>query len=200
MGIVAHLMGRFMLWIFGWRAVGVLPEDKRAVLIAHPHTTNWDMVFMLGVAWTLRIRVNWIGKRSLFRWPYGWLMRAVGGVQVDRSKSNNQVQQIADTINSQEYVLMAVAPSGSRSKREHWKSGFYYIALAAKVPVVCCFLDYADKEGGVGPTVYLTGDLSADMDTFRGFYVTKTGKRPENSTPIRLKNELEQGDDEQLPK
>jgi 1-acyl-sn-glycerol-3-phosphate acyltransferase len=189
-GIFAHLVGRLTLWLFGWRAVGELPPDKRLVLIAHPHTTNWDIVFMLGVGWTLRIKINWVGKRSLFRWPYGWLMRAWGGFMIDRSKGSNQVQLIADHIKSQEQILIVVAPSGTRSKTDYWKSGFYYIALTANVPVLCCFLDYARKEGGIGTTVHLTGNMSADMDQIRAFYADKTGKRPEKATLIRLKDEI----------
>jgi 1-acyl-sn-glycerol-3-phosphate acyltransferase len=117
-------------------------------------------------------------------------MRAWGGFMVDRSKGSNQVQLIADHIKSQEQILIVVAPSGTRSKTDCWKSGFYYIALTANVPVLCCFLDYARKEGGIGPSVHLTGNVSDDMDQIRAFYADKTGKRPEKATPIRLKDEI----------
>ena len=113
---------------------------------------------------------------------------------VDRSQGKNQVQQMADTITSNDDIFLAVAPSGSRSKREHWRSGFYYIALTAKVPVLCCYLDYPNKVGGIGPCVYLTGDTAADMDKFREFYASKQGKYPQKSTPVRLKDELDQKD------
>jgi 1-acyl-sn-glycerol-3-phosphate acyltransferase len=188
-GPVARALGALWLRLFGWRVEGRLPHLPRAVLIAAPHTSNWDLPFMLAVAWVLGVRPAWLGKRELFRWPVGFLMRALGGVPVDRRAPGGMVAQAAARLRNADRLLLVVPPSGTRSKAPHWKSGFYHIAREAGVPILCTFLDYRRRVGGIGPAVIPTGDVGADMDAIRAFYAPIQGLRPALTTPVRLAEE-----------
>ena len=170
-GPVRKLIGRAWLKAFGWKVEGALPDATKAVFIAAPHTSNWDLPFTLAIAWTLGTNISWIGKDKLFRPPFGPFMRARGGVSVVRGQNANQVEAIARAIRDQpEGVYVVIAPSGTRSKKDHWKSGFYRIAEAADVPLLLGFLDYERKRGGLGPTMTPSGDVKADMEKIRAFY------------------------------
>jgi 1-acyl-sn-glycerol-3-phosphate acyltransferase len=187
---VLGALGAAFLWLAGWRVEGRLPTHlRRAVVIAAPHTTNWDLPYMLAVAWVLGIRPRWLGKRELFRAPFGWLMRALGGVPVDRSRRGNLVEQAARSLREAEHLFLVVPPSGTRSRAPHWKSGFYHIARTAQVPIVCSFLDYERRAGGIGPVFTPSGDMGADMDRLRVFYRDVRGKYPQLETPVRLPEE-----------
>lgn len=187
---VLAALGTVFLRLSGWRVEGSLPHGlRRAVVIAAPHTTNWDLPYMLAVSWALGVRPSWLGKRELFRWPYGWLMRWLGGLPVDRKRRTNLVEQAAERLVEAERLFLVVPPSGTRSRAPHWKSGFYHIARNARVPIVCAFLDYSTKTGGVGLVLTPTGDLGGDMDRLRLFYRDVRGRYPENETPIRLSEE-----------
>lgn len=168
---------------------GRLPHVPRAVVIAAPHTSNWDLPFMLAVSWVLGVRPAWLGKRELFRWPFGLVMRALGGVPVDRRAPGGMVAQAAERLRAADRLLLVVPPSGTRSRAPHWKSGFYHIARAAGVPILCTFLDYRRRVGGIGPAVIPTGDVGADMATIRAFYAPIQGLRPALTTPVRLAEE-----------
>jgi 1-acyl-sn-glycerol-3-phosphate acyltransferase len=184
------VLGAVFLRLAGWRVEGGLPHGlARAVVIAAPHTTNWDLPYMLAVSWVLGVRPSWLGKRELFRWPFGWLMRTLGGVPVDRTRRSNLVEQAAERLAESERLFLVVPPSGTRSRAPHWKSGFYHIARMARVPIVCAFLDYPTKTGGIGPVFVPSGDIGADMDRLRVFYRDVRGRYPENETPIRLSEE-----------
>jgi 1-acyl-sn-glycerol-3-phosphate acyltransferase len=187
---ICRPIARLFLWVLGWRVEGDIPEDvPKAIFIASPHTSNWDGVIMVAVAWRLRVRLSFLAKKELLGPGVGWLMRWFGAVPVDRSKKNNIVQGAIDLFNNAEGMYLAVPPAGTRSKRDHWKSGFYHIAHGAKVPVLCGFLDFKRKVGGVGPTVHLTGDIPADMDRIRAIYTPIVGKFPEKTSTIRLREE-----------
>jgi 1-acyl-sn-glycerol-3-phosphate acyltransferase len=187
---VRAALGAAFLRLAGWRVEGSLPHGlRRAVVIAAPHTTNWDLPYMLAVSWALGVRPSWLGKRELFRRPFGGLMRALGGVAVDRTRRSNLVEQAAERLGESETLFLVVPPSGTRSRAPHWKSGFYHIARMARVPIVCAFLDYATKTGGIGPVFTPGGDIGADMDRLRLFYRDVRGRYPENETPIRLSEE-----------
>lgn len=189
-GPVRKLIGRTWLKAFGWRVEGGLPEDGKAVFVAAPHTSNWDLPFTLAIAWTLGTNISWVGKDRLFRPPFGTFMRALGGVSVVRGQNANQVEAIAKAIRDQPAgVYLVIAPSGTRSKKDHWKSGFYRIAEAAEVPILLGFLDYEGKRGGLGPAFKPSGDLKADMDRIRTFYADKFGKFKERMTDVRLREE-----------
>lgn len=155
----------------GWKAVGSVPEPRRFVLIAAPHTSNWDFVNFLGLAGDLRIQPHFMGKLSLFRWPLAGFMKQMGGIPVDRRGGTNAVQQMVDEFARRAEFILTVAPEGTRGKTKKWRTGFYQIALAAKVPLVVGFMDYGKKTGGLGPLIWPTGDFRADMlkvlDTYR---------------------------------
>ena len=188
-GRLARLVGAAYLRLFGWRVEGAAPHVAKAVLVAAPHTSNWDLPFMLATAWVLGVRLSWLGKRGLFRGPFGPLFRRLGGLPVDRGSSQNLVQQAVDWFADAGRLFLAIAPSGTRSRAAHWRSGFYHIARAAGVPVLCTFLDYRRKVGGVGPPFVPTGDVRADMDEIRAFYAGIVARHPARETPVRLREE-----------
>ena len=190
-GRFARSLARLWLWSFGWKVEGSLPPSIKAVAIAYPHTSNWDMPFMLAIAYRLGIRPSWLGKRELFRWPFGGFMRGLGGIPVDRGSRTNLVAQVVDGFQDIERLFLVIPASGTRRRAAHWKSGFYHIARGAGVPILCTFLDYTRKVGGIGPPVIPSGDLRADMDVIRAFYQGIEGRYPENQTPIYLPEEDE---------
>lgn len=185
---LAQLLGGLVLSVFGWQKAGQVPSARNMVIIAAPHTSNWDFIFLLAAAYSFGISVNWLGKDSLFRSPLGPILRFLGGVPVDRSKRNNLVQSLSAQIEHGSGIALVIPPSGSRRKTEHWKSGFYRIAEAAQIPLVCGYLDYQKKEAGLG-LAFLPSDLSRDMNRIREFYEPIVGKYPENKSRIRLKEE-----------
>jgi len=190
-GWLARRMARLYLRLFGWRVEGSLPAGTKAVAIAAPHTTNWDLPHMLAVSYVLGVKPSWLGKRQLFRGAFGWLMRRLGGVPVDRDRRSNLVQQAADYFATVDQLFLVIPPSGTRRRATHWKSGFYHIARQANVPIICAFLDYRRKVGGIGPVLTPSGNVAADMVPIRAFYADVTGKFPELTTPVRLLEEDE---------
>ncbi|MCG3207010.1 MAG: hypothetical protein FOGNACKC_00610 [Anaerolineae bacterium] len=185
-------LGRLTLRLLGWRISGEAPTTPKYVLIGAPHTSNWDFLFMLAVAATLQLKITWMGKDSLFKYPLaGWVMRKLGGIPIDRSRPTGVVTQIVHRFKQSSRLILVVPPSGTRKRKEYWKSGFYWIALTAKVPIVCAYLDFGRKEGGIGPTIIPTGNIKADMDIIRTFYQDVAGKYPAQTTRVRLKEEDE---------
>ena len=166
------------LKLTGWEVQGALPDTARkSVLIAAPHTSNWDLPMTIMVAFALNLNPRWMGKASIFKWPFGGLMRWLGGIAVDRSKSNNLVESSAQAIrDAQEPLQLIVPPEGTRSKVRYWKTGFYYIAQTAQVPIVMAYMDYTAKRSGLGPLFVTTGDIEADMQKIREFYKPFKGK------------------------
>jgi 1-acyl-sn-glycerol-3-phosphate acyltransferase len=169
-----------MLKLLGWKVEGALPPScSKSVFIAAPHTSNWDLPYTLMVAFTLRLNIYWMGKASIFRFPFGPVMRWLGGIAVDRSKSNNLVAASAQAIQTAQGPLqLIVPPEGTRSKARYWKTGFYHIAAAAQVPIVMAYMDYERKISGLGPVFVPTGDLEADMVRIKAFYAPFKGKNP----------------------
>jgi len=176
---VLRALSRAFLRLNGWQIEGALPAGARkSVLIAAPHTSNWDLPYTLMVAFCLRLNIYWMGKQSLFRGPLGPLMRWLGGIAVDRSKNNNLVSASAQAIvQSTGPVQLVVPPEGTRGKTRHWKTGFYFIALEAQVPIVLAYMDYHRKRSGLGPTFTPTGDVDKDMAEIKHFYIGIKGKR-----------------------
>jgi 1-acyl-sn-glycerol-3-phosphate acyltransferase len=166
------------LKIAGWRIEGELPANARkCVLIAAPHTSNWDLPYTLMAAFVLRLNVYWIGKASLFRAPFGAVMRWLGGIPVQREQSSNLVAASIKALKAAEgSVQLIVPPEGTRGKSTHWKSGFYYIALGAEVPILLAFMDYADKRAGLGPAFQPSGDIDRDMAAIKAYYALLRGK------------------------
>lgn len=146
---------------------------KKAVIIAVPHATNWDLVNYLGLTHDLGLRTRFIAKLSLFRWPIARFMRDMGGIPVDRARKANLVDQMAEQFAAREDLLLTIAPEGSRSVSGNWKSGFYQIALKAGVPILCGWIDYDNRRGGIGPQIEPTGDYAADMAEAQRFYAER---------------------------
>ena len=186
---IRRWIARGFLAIAGWEAGGARPEHERCVLIAAPHTTNWDFVYLIAFASLFEMKISWMGKHNLFSPPIGWFMRLLGGIPVIRHRRENLVTAMARTFEDSEELVLAVPPEGTRGRVEYWKSGFYHIALTAKVPIVMSYLDYTRQVGGFGPGFMPTGDVSRDMDRVRAFYDGVEGKYPEKFSPIRLREE-----------
>jgi len=170
-------VAKLLLRVRGWQVDGSLPAGgERCVLIAAPHTSNWDLPYTLLVALSLGLRVHWMGKHTIFRPPFRWLMRWLGGIPVDRRTSNNTVAAAVEVLRAGEGPLqLIVPPEGTRQRVRRWKTGFYYIALGAGVPIVLAYMDYHRKISGIGPMLWASGDLEADMRTIRAFYAPFKG-------------------------
>jgi 1-acyl-sn-glycerol-3-phosphate acyltransferase len=173
-----RLFSLVFLKLAGWKVLGALPaQASKSVLIAAPHTSNWDLPYTLMVSFVLRLNIHWMGKASIFRFPFGTLMRWLGGVAVDRSKANNLVAASAQAIREASGALqLIVPPEGTRSKTRYWKTGFYHIAVSAQVPIVMAYMDYERKVSGLGPMFIPTCDLEADMVRIKAFYAPFKGK------------------------
>lgn len=169
------------LKISGWRTVGTLPDIPKFVMIAAPHTSNWDFPIMMFIAFKMRAKLYWMGKDAIFRKPFRGLFKWLGGIPIDRSRSNNVVEQMVVNFHEADKLILTIPPSGTRKKVKKWKSGFYHIAAGANVPVVLGFLDFKRKTGGIGPVVDLTGDMEQDMMGIRAFYSDIEGKYPEKA-------------------
>ena len=180
---------RWLLEILGWTLEGVRPKQERYVLIAAPHTSNWDFPLMLAFAAAFDIQVRWMGKHSLFFPPTGWFMRMLGGMPIVRDKNTNVVAGTVELFRQSSRLVLVVPTEGTRDRAAHWKSGFYHIARGASVPIVPSFLDFSRKRGGFGPALETSGDVGADMQYFRDFYAGMIGKFPDKFGPIRLKEE-----------
>lgn len=170
-------LGRMFLKSMGWRVEGEIPDIKKFVIIAAPHTSNWDFPITLAVAFAMRMKIYWMGKAAIFRWPFAATFRWLGGIPIDRSKTNNVVEQSIRSFRELERLIMLVPPEGTRKKVSYWKTGFYHIAQGANVPIVLGFLDYRRKIGGIGPTFHPTGQIERDMQAIKAFYDSITGKR-----------------------
>lgn len=166
----------FILRIAGWRVQGRLPDTPRFVLIAAPHTSNWDLPLTLFIAFALKARIYWMGKATIFRPPFKGFFKWLGGIPIDRSRANNVVAQSIAQFAKNERLILTVPPAGTRKRVLYWKTGFYHIASGARVPIVLGFLDYRRRVGGIGPVVRPTGDMAADMLVIRDFYSGITGK------------------------
>jgi 1-acyl-sn-glycerol-3-phosphate acyltransferase len=179
--LVNTLLRLLSVWILklkGWKVEGMLPcGAEKSVLIAAPHTSNWDLPYTLMVALALKLNIYWMGKVQIFRFPFRGLVMWLGGIAVDRSKSNNLVAASVAAIRAANTPLqLIVPPEGTRSKTRYWKTGFYHIAVGAQVPIVLAFLDYERKIGGLGPLFHPSGDVEADMQAIKAFYITVKGR------------------------
>lgn len=163
----------------GWSEEQAVPVERKFVVIAAPHTSNWDFVYFLALGQKLAVPLSFMGKKSMFRWPFGGLMEALGGIPVDRSKSVNMVDQMVAEFKKRDTFMLTIAPEGTRGKVREWKTGFYHIAVGAGVPLVCGLMDYKKKRGGFGRAIWPTGDYDADMAKVAEFYRSCTPKYPD---------------------
>ena len=166
--------------VLGWTIDGDFDRSiKKAVLICAPHTSYFDFILSILARRILNVEINFVGKKELFKWPFGWYFKWMGGAPLNRGKAENKVEAIANVINSKKEFRMALAPEGTRKKVESWKTGYYYIAMKAGVPIIPISFDYPKKTLSIGDAFYPTGDLEKDEKELRKFYVGVVGKIPE---------------------
>ncbi len=177
---------RRLLEIFGWRVDVVLPPGPKCVIAVYPHTSNWDFVVGYLAKLAAGLPLHFVGKHTIFRRPFGALLRRMGGIPVDRGAHAGLVHQLLLEMESRPWMWLAIAPEGTRAHVDHWKSGFYRLALGAHVPIGLAFLDYRAHVVGLSEYFVPTGDEKADLARIRAAYAGKVGKRPELAGEIRF--------------
>jgi 1-acyl-sn-glycerol-3-phosphate acyltransferase len=185
------MLSNLSLKLSGWQFEGEKPSVKKYVCLAVPHTSNWDGVLLVMVTRSIGMSMSFMIKGSWVKGPFAPLLKGLGAIPIDRSRSHNVVSQMIDEMKSRDELALVIPPEGTRRRADYWKSGFYHIARGANVPVVPGYLDYGRKRAGLGPPIEMTGDVRADMDKIRDFY-TKLGPaphRPECFGPMRLREE-----------
>ncbi|NQW27601.1 MAG: 1-acyl-sn-glycerol-3-phosphate acyltransferase [Flammeovirgaceae bacterium] len=172
-----RLFFKCCFWAFGWKVVGRLPELKKYMITVAPHTSNWDFIVGLAAKYIIRLKAQFLGKDSLFKIPFlGAFMRSIGGHSVDRSKKSKVVEEIAALFHQNDEFVMVIAPEGTRSYQANWRTGFYYIALAAKVPIVMVGIDFAKKTVEINEPFTPCGDAIKDIEMMKNHYRTFSGK------------------------
>lgn len=173
-------LAAFIYRLLGWKTVGSIPSEiTKYVILAAPHTSNWDFFYGRLYFYIFKIPVKFFIKKEWFFFPMGFFFDLMGGVPVDRSKNTNLTDEIAKSFEKNKEMAMMVTPEGTRSYSPDWKKGFYFIAQKAKVPIILGFLDYSKKEAGFGPVFYPTGDVDKDIEEIKTFYRSKKGRFPE---------------------
>lgn len=185
------MLSRWLLKSFGWKLVFVAPPGSKGVVIFYPHTSNWDFSVGVLARGATDLPVSYVAKDSLFRWPFGAVFRALGGIPVNRRISTGFIGQLVGRFAAAERLYIAIAPEGTRGHVNHLKSGFYYLALQASVPLGLGFVDYRLKEVGIGAWLDLSGDAALDFERIRDFYAGKQGRVPANAGDIRLRDEAD---------
>lgn len=170
----------FFFKLFGWKIQGSIPTElKQYVMVVAPHTSNWDFLVGLASRSILKIDTRYVGKKELFRWPFGWLFRKLGGYPVDRSRNTNFVDAVADLFKEHKDFSICLTPEGTRSYAPNWKTGFYYIAQKAGIPVLMVGFDYGSKMIVIAPPFYPSGDIENDVEKMKQFFRKMKGKIPE---------------------
>ncbi|WP_425466814.1 lysophospholipid acyltransferase family protein [Parashewanella tropica] len=175
------MMATFSMWLlklFGWTITGQLPNDRQFILIGAPHTSNWDFVIGILARSAVKRRIHFLGKHQLFIPPWGWLFRALGGTPVNRTQNNNLVQAVCEQFATRKDFALALAPEGTRGKVNRWKTGFYHIAVQAKVPIICVAFDYQHKTVRIEPKLFPSGNIDEDMNQILSYYRTIQGRYP----------------------
>jgi len=180
-GPAARSFARLIMRLSGWRVEGTLPNDGKLLIIGAPHTSNWDWVLVMLTAYSLGVRISWMAKHTLFKKPFGGIMRWLGGIAIDRRSKHGTVQQAIHNFEQKEKLVLCITPEGTRSKVREWKQGFYHIAHGADVPVVVAAFDYGRKAVRFGPTFKPTGDLETDLPIIKSFYDGVTARHPQFS-------------------
>jgi 1-acyl-sn-glycerol-3-phosphate acyltransferase len=184
-----YTFAQIVLKIIGWKVNPVLPDCRKYLLIAVPHTSNWDLPLMLIVSIVLGVKLHWVSKDTIFKGIFGTYLKWLGGIPVNRRLRTNFSEQVIDVFNKAEELIIVIAPEGTRSRTEYWKTGFYHIAIGAKIPIAFGYLDYGKKVGGIGTLLYPTGDIEKDFEVIKDFYKNMTGKKQKNFGPITVNPE-----------
>jgi 1-acyl-sn-glycerol-3-phosphate acyltransferase len=187
------MWGRLATWALrlrGWRLAGEAPPLRKYVVVLAPHTCNWDFPLAMLAASGFSIRLSWLGKHTIFRWPVAWLLRGIGGIPVHRERRDGLVGQIAEAFAAADTLVVGMTPEGTRTATPYWKSGFYHMARRAGVPIVLASLDRSSRRITLGPVVIPTGDPAKDMEPVRAFYAGVQGIHHSKASTVRL---LEEG-------
>jgi len=169
-----------ILKLLGWKVYGQLPENaKKCVLVEAPHTSNVDFIIGRLAFFQLGIKAKFLIKKELFFPPLGFILKKLGGIPIDRSRSNKVIDYVATLLKNSDELVVVITPEGTRKYNPNWKKGFYFIALKAKVPIVLAYIDYRKKEGGIGKVIYPSGNFERDFAEITEFYIDKTAKYPE---------------------
>lgn len=179
-------LAEFILNLSGWKLVGQRPPYDKYLLVGAHHTSSLDFPLTLLVCAGLGIRFHWIGKDTLFRPPLGWLMRWLGGIPVNRRERTNFTGQVIEKFNQADDLVIAISPEGTRAQTPYWRTGFYYIARGAQIPIALAFLDYPSRTCGVGPTIWPSANIEADLKKIARFYAGVQGRYPERQGQIEL--------------
>lgn len=186
-------LSTLILNLLGWTVRADIPDTDKYIIIAAPHTSNWDFPLGIMAAWAMNVDIRWMGKHTLFRWPIGWFFRALGGVPVHRGQAQNLIQQMTELFAHSDKLVLALAPEGTRRKTNHWKTGFHYIARVAQVPIVMGYLDFGNRQVGISGAFYPSDDIEADFSRIRQFYQHRRGHHPEKESLIRVRNVITKG-------
>lgn len=174
-GSISRVIGRAGLRLFGWRVEGTFPDLSKLVVIAAPHSSNWDFVVGLAAKLALGVDASWLGKHTLFRAPWGWLFRFWGGLPVDRRASNDTVASIVEQFASSDRIFLVIAPQGTRAKGAPWKTGFWHIARGAGVPILPIVFDWHARVVRIFPAME-PRDVTADLQTIQSLYAPFRGR------------------------
>jgi 1-acyl-sn-glycerol-3-phosphate acyltransferase len=176
-------------WL-GWTPILEPPPGKKMVAVGYSHTSNADFLPVILWAWATGLKMNWVGKRQLFNGLMRPIMLRLGGIPLDRDKSRNFVDQVAELIQSRDEITLVIAAEGTRSRAEYWRTGFYYMALEAKVPIGLGFIDWSKREVGIGGYLIPSGDIEADFEIIKAFYADVRGRDPRKQGPVALKPDV----------
>jgi 1-acyl-sn-glycerol-3-phosphate acyltransferase len=185
--LIRRTVARAALGVARWKTTGIVPQ--KGILVGAPHTSNWDWVATIAMCWLSSVQPTVLVKKEFFKGLFGPLLRATGGVPLDRSNPGETIRALLETAKGNETFLLCIAAEGTRTKTEYWKSGFYRISQQTGLPISLGFIDGATRTVGVGPTLTPTGNIGADMDIIREFYSDKLGINPDNRTEPRLREE-----------
>ena len=180
-------LGTWLLALFGWRVEYTPPPAQKGVVIIYPHTSNWDFVLGVAARMVLDMRMPWVGKHTLFRWPFAWFMRWLGGVPVDRRSAHGAVEQLQREYDRYDQMFITMTPEGTRSRSEYWKTGFYHLAHGLKLPLGLATFNYQTRVIYLSHWITLTGDVERDLETIRGIYRDTHGKYPALAGEIRFR-------------
>lgn len=184
-------LAKAFLKTLGWKVIPLNQKIDKAVIIVAPHTSTWDLFIALAISLNIDANIRWVGKKEIFAFPFGPILKKLGGIALDREHCHNTVSAIVKEFKKNKEFLFAISPEGTRASGKYWRSGFYYIAIKAEVPIVLAFLDYEKREGGFGKIIYPTGKVQEDLEEIKKFYDTIHAKHPKKFAPIRFKEKLE---------
>jgi hypothetical protein len=183
---LSQRLGLAIARAIGWQVRVEQSPPAKCVIIGAHHTSSWDLLMTLILMWGAKLRFRWLAKDTLFRWPLGALMRSLGGMPIDRRVKGDFVQYAVDAFRASDELMIAIAPEGTRREVAHWKTGFYYIAVGACVPIVMGYADYKRRIVGLGPVLIPSGDVQADFEVIRSFYANVAGRYPSRQGEVAV--------------